>query len=318
MSDPLVSIIIPCHNAGPYLQAALDSAFGQAWPHCEVVLVDDGSTDDSAAIARTYISRGLNLITQVNRGAAAARNTALQASKGEWIQFLDADDLLHPEKIARQMTRVPSLPTGAVCTARWGRFTEYPSRTIYPNTNPLFSNLTPREYLLHYASNDCMMHPAAWLLPRAVADTAGPWDERLSLNDDGEYFTRIVIAAKTICFCPDALSYYRSGLPGSLSGQRSSPHLESAHLALRLITQHLRCFEDSPVMQQAAADLYQRFAYDYYPAAPALVADAEHNARALGGSRLHPLGGRTFHVLRKIVGWKAARRLQCLTGSHPY
>ncbi len=317
MSSPLVSILIPCHNAGPYVAATLESAFAQTWTDREVILVDDGSTDDSRAVARRFEPRGLRVIDQANRGAAAARNTARRAARGRWLQFLDADDLLHPEKLARQVAVASAVPAGTVLTGRWGRFTRDPAEVAFPPDNPLFSDLAPRAFLQAWASHDCMMHPAAWLVPREVADAAGPWDERLSLNDDGEYFTRVVAAATDVRWCGEAVSYYRSGLPGSLSGQRSRRHLESAFLALQLITEQLVRLEDSTAMRRAAADLCQRFAYDYYPAAPDLVAAAEGRARRFGGSRLAPLGGRGFHLLRRVVGWKAARRLQVALGRFP-
>jgi len=317
LNVPLVSILIPCRNAGPHIAATLESAFAQTWPACEVVLVDDGSTDESLASARRFESRGLRIISQSNRGAAAARNAALRAARGAWIQFLDADDLLHPEKIARQMAAAADAPAGTVFTARWGRFTDDPTRVSYPPGNPLFADLAPGAFLQAWASHDCMMHPAAWLVSRALADAAGPWDERLSLNDDGEYFTRIVGAATAVRWCGDAVSFYRSGLADSLSAQRSRRHLDSAFRALRLITGHMLRLEDSAAMRRAAADLCQRFAYDYYPAAPDLVGTAEDLARDFGGSDLPPLGGRGFQLARRMLGWKAARRLQIACGRFP-
>lgn len=317
MTTPLVSILIPCHNAAPFVAATLDSAFAQTWANREVILVDDGSTDDSLAVARRFESQGLRLRTQPNRGAAAARNAALREARGQWIQFLDADDLLHPEKLERQMAMAATAPRGTVLTARWGRFATDPAQVTFPSANPLFADLGPTAFLQAWATHDCMMHPAAWLVPRALADAAGPWDERLSLNDDGEYFARVVAAAADIRWCGEAVSYYRSGLGGSLSAQRSRRHLESAFLALQLIIAHMQRREDSAAMRQAAAHLCQRFAYDYYPAAPDLVRTAEDLAHRLGGSDLAPLGGRGFQLARRIIGWKAARRLQVACGRFP-
>lgn len=317
MSAPLVSILIPCHNAAAFLEATLASAFAQSWSRCEVILVDDGSTDNSLAIARRWESRGLRVLTQPNRGAAAARNTALRAASGDFIQYLDADDLLDPHKIELQLARATQESPRAALTGRWARFMDDPAQGRFADSNPLFADLTPRDYLQRYASNDCMMHPAAWLLPRTIVDAAGPWDERLSLNDDGEYFTSIVVHATRVAYVPAAVSHYRSALPTSLSAQRRRKHLESAFLALTQITQHLLAFEDSPEMRRAAADLNQRFAYDYYPGAPDLVETALRRAQELGGSTLRPLGGNSFQLLSRLIGWRAARRLQVRLGKFP-
>ena len=107
--DPLVSILIPAHNADAWLPATIQSAVGQSWPNTEVIVVDDGSTDRTLACARTFESARVKVVTQPNQGAPAARNTAFALAQGDYIQWLDADDLLHPEKISAQMTRMREL-----------------------------------------------------------------------------------------------------------------------------------------------------------------------------------------------------------------
>src|SRR5690606_5350603 len=118
----LVSIIIPCYNAARWLPATLESALTQTWPATEIIVVDDGSSDDSLAIARGFAPRGVKVISQTNRGASAARNRGLAEARGDFIQYLDADDLLSPRKIELQLARLASAPADAVATCRWGRF----------------------------------------------------------------------------------------------------------------------------------------------------------------------------------------------------
>ena len=101
MKTPIVSIGIPCFNAARWLREAIESALAQTWPATEVIVVDDGSTDDSAAIARGFGER-IRVIETENRGGNHARNCALREARGEWLQFLDADDYLEPAKIAQQ------------------------------------------------------------------------------------------------------------------------------------------------------------------------------------------------------------------------
>src|SRR5215469_1771144 len=95
---PSVSIVIPCYNAARWVGAAVESALRQSYANVEVIVVDDGSTDGSAAII-TNKYPSVSLICTPNRGPGAARNQGLRAAHGEWIQFLDADDVLHPEKL---------------------------------------------------------------------------------------------------------------------------------------------------------------------------------------------------------------------------
>ena len=96
--NPLVSIIIPCYNTEDYISEAIDSALGQTYPDIEVIVIDDGSEDGSLEIIKSYGDR-IRWETGPNRGACAARNRGIELARGEFIQFLDADDLLLPEKI---------------------------------------------------------------------------------------------------------------------------------------------------------------------------------------------------------------------------
>lgn len=102
-ATPLVSILIPAYNAEEWIADTIRSAVAQTWPRKEIIVVDDGSTDQTAAIARQFEPHGVRVVSKKNQGAAAARNTAYSLSKGDYIQWLDADDLLAQDKIALQM-----------------------------------------------------------------------------------------------------------------------------------------------------------------------------------------------------------------------
>ena len=99
----LVSILIPAYNAEQWLGDTLRSVVGQTYMNKEIIVVDDGSRDNTLSVARRFESPSVKVMTQSNQGAAAARNKALSVSQGEYIQWLDADDLLSAEKIERQM-----------------------------------------------------------------------------------------------------------------------------------------------------------------------------------------------------------------------
>ena len=101
MSD-LITVVIPCFNAEPYLRQAIDSCLQQTYPSVEIVVIDDGSTDASRDILASY-GDAIRWETQPNRGGCAARNRGVELARGEWIQFLDADDFLGSEKLAKQI-----------------------------------------------------------------------------------------------------------------------------------------------------------------------------------------------------------------------
>src|SRR5262245_46738697 len=99
----LVSILIPAYNAEKWIADAIKSALGQTWPNKEIVIVDDGSRDRTFSIAKQFASGRVRVVSQQNQGASAARNKAMSLCQGDYIQWLDADDLLPADKIARQM-----------------------------------------------------------------------------------------------------------------------------------------------------------------------------------------------------------------------
>src|SRR5215210_56605 len=99
---PLITIGIPCYNAEAWLQAAIESALAQSWPEKEVIVIDDGSTDQSVAIAQKF-GDAIRLHRTANHGVNRARNEIIRLARGEWIQYLDADDYLLPEKVATQL-----------------------------------------------------------------------------------------------------------------------------------------------------------------------------------------------------------------------
>jgi len=116
MTNPLVTVIVPVHNGERFLRSALESLYAQDYQPFEVVLVDDGSSDGSAAIARTF--PGLRYLRQENQGQAAARNTGLSLARGEFVAYLDDDDLIPPHKLRRQAKYLVANPQVGCVLAR--------------------------------------------------------------------------------------------------------------------------------------------------------------------------------------------------------
>ena len=320
---PLVSILIPAYNAAPWIDTTLRSALAQTWPNTELIVVDDGSTDDTLALANAFAashpSASIRVVTQPNRGASAARNHALRLARGDYIQFLDADDLLAPDKIAAQLSRLLPLGPRALASSSWARFeNNLPSDSSHSSPaqsapisppQPNSRDLTGIEFLQLNFETISMMHPAAWLAPRALLDAAGPWDESLSLNDDGEYFARVALASTGIVFCPAARSFYRSNLSGSLSRRKDPRALASLFRSVELTLTHLLAADPSPRSRASAAFAWKWAAFELYPSSPDLSRDAENRSLVLGGSpRPFPGSGR-FQLLSKLLGWRLARRL---------
>ena len=191
----------------------------------------------------------------------------------------------------------------------WARF-RLSTQDAKTERNSLSADLSATEFIRLALQHHHMMHPAAWLVPRVVAKTAGYWNEDLSLNDDGEYFARVVLAAGKVSHVPAATSYYRSGLAGSLSRTRSDRAWRSQLLSSSLTVDHLLRHSDTPEARQAAADALRRDCLDAYPYCPHLRAEMELKVTALGGSDLRYAAGPRYALLAKCVGWRLAKRIR--------
>lgn len=310
-SVPLVSILIPCYNSASWLVETLDSALAQTWQNVEIILVDDASTDNSLSIAEDYESKGVKLFTQTeNRGQTATLNRCLQLAKGDFIQYLDADDILEPQKIEIQVHRLLREGPGTVAISPWARFynNDLSTARFVPN-NDWRDFSKPIDWLVDCWTDHGTMPPGSWLYPRKIVEDIGPWHELLSLNNDMEYFTRTVLTCNQIAFCPKARWYYRSGNP-SLSGQRSEHALWSQHEVIRLSTERVLGVENTPCTRYASACYWQYFIFLAYPRVPHLIKSAERKIASLGGCDSKPEGGRMFRVFRDLFGWKAAMSIQ--------
>ncbi len=313
MSLPRVSVLIPCFNSEKFIAETLESVLGQTWSNIEIIVVDDGSRDASAREVERFGSRGVRLLRQANQGAGAARNTALRASSGSFIQFLDADDLISPAKIETQLRRLID-DEDAVASAEWGRFRESPS-DVFWNPEPVWQDMSPLDWLAVSRSEGLgMLFPALWLVPRKIIDRTGFWDESLSLGDDGEYFTRVILNSQRILFCPGARCYYRSGVQGSLSGSKSLEGFRSAFRVIDLCESHVLARENSERMKRGTALMWQHLAHTCYPYDPGIAERALERARRIHSVTIAPGGGPVFRLLSRAIGWRATRRLQVLSG----
>ena len=308
MSTPLVSIIIPCYNAETWVAECIRSAVDQSWVNTEVIVVDDGSTDKSLSVARTFESPRVKVVTQANRGASAARNAGLALAQGSEVQFLDADDVLHRHKIRKQIEVRQTCDPLALLSGEWDHFRQSTSEALF-QTKPNWRNMTGVEFLQIFYETFAMMQPAAWLSPRALIDRCGPWNESLTLNDDGEYFARVMLASPGIIFCEGARVYYRTHGGASLSRRKDRRSMESLFRSVDLMLRYLLEFDQSERTKAAAAFAWKWTGFETYPGAPDLSKECMRRSQQLGGSeRPFPAGGR-FQLAAKILGWRLAKRL---------
>lgn len=237
----LVSIIIPCHNAGRWVAETINSAIDQTHPNMEVVVIDDGSTDNSYEVIKGFGDR-VRCESQPNRGACAARNRGAQISTGEFLLFLDADDLLHPETVERQLSVLEGKPNGIAMCLRW----DVPADTAPWSTCPTIPETAPEtfdsglEFLIAAGMNEIQavrdLSPSfrvghcsttCWLVPRKIFDEAGGWDEELAICQDNDFALRLCLNASSVTSHSFIGYQYRAPGASSISQGRSARHLKS-------------------------------------------------------------------------------------------
>jgi glycosyltransferase involved in cell wall biosynthesis len=310
---PLISILIPAYNAGPWIADTLRSARSQGWPRKEIIVVDDGSTDNTLAVARKFEGAEVKVVCQKNAGASAARNKAFSLCQGDYIQWLDADDLLGVDKLSRQMEVVERGADARVLfSSEWGRFM-FRTRRAQFETTALWADQTPLEWLVHKMGENLHMQPATWLVSRELTLAAGPWDTRLSLDDDGEYFCRVLLVSRGVQFVPGAKSFYRMSSLGSLSMvDQSDTKLESLWLSMQLHIRYLRSLEDSERTRAACVTYLRNWLDQFYPARPDLIAKAQQLAATMGCELVLPGLRPKYQWMEKLFGRRAASRAQVL------
>lgn len=314
MASPLVSVLVAAYNAELWLGTALRSAIDQTWPSIEVVVVDDGSTDGTAAVAQRHASDAVKVIRQENRGACAARNRAFAESRGAFVQYLDADDVLAADKIERQMECLEREPEDTVAYSSWSRFTGDIATADTLRKSPDWRDYEPASnWLLQAWEGRGTSFPGAWLIPRQLVERAGPWNEGLLRNQDGEFMTRVLLSARKVKFCPEAWAYYRADFHGSVSKRVDDDALRSLYDSTLLCEQAMLEGRGlTPETRHAIAGLYQQFLFTAFPSVPDLVHRAEARVEELGGMYREPGVSRPLYPVREVFGWKAALRLQRL------
>jgi glycosyltransferase involved in cell wall biosynthesis len=197
MKRPLISCIVPVYNGERYLREALDSIFAQTYRPLEVIIADDGSTDDTAAIASSYGDR-VRYLLQPNAGTAAACNLGLTAAQGDFVAFLAADDLWHPEKLSLQISRFETRPDLDFCVAYVQNF-----------WIPELKHESERFQYHRIAQPLPGYVPQALLARRALFENVGNFNAALRHADSTDWFLRASDHGAVVELLADVLVYRR-------------------------------------------------------------------------------------------------------------
>ncbi|MFD2161021.1 glycosyltransferase family 2 protein [Paradesertivirga mongoliensis] len=316
MERPIVSIIIPFYNTERHLASCIESAINQSWPNTEVILVDDGSTDNSLSIATHYQNERIRVFRQNKGGASAARNKGLREAKGDFIQFLDADDFLHPDKIKSQIELL-EVDDDKVALCPTISFIDGNDPDSKVTRHEWYKNATdPIDFLIKLYGGGFIgpeyggsIQPNAWLTPRKVIDQAGFWNEDLSLDDDGEYFCRVVLSSSGLIYCDKSINYYRKfNHQSNLSAQKSNTHFKSLLNATVLKSQYLLSKSNDDISRKAISRCFYDLAYNSYPMYKEIYSEALSTAKALYNIEFNPYKSYHNQLLSNLMGWKFVKK----------
>ena len=320
MQQPLVSIIIPVYNSQQFIGPAVLALQEQTYPNLEIIIVDDGSSDGSLEEALHFESFTCKVIKQVNSGAAVARNTGLKHASGDFIQFLDVDDLLSDDKIEKQVKALEE-HKNAVAVCNYINFSNE-SELIDGGKKEdqfafIYSSDSPVDFLINlYGGMNGRSHfiqTNSWLVPRSVIDKAGEWRSYRCPDDDGEFFARVLLASEGIIYVPGVYNYYRrTNSEANLSQKSGKKYLQNTLLTIDLKHSYLNSHSNNrSAISKAIATQYLNFAVSVYPENKVLSKIAYKRYKSFNVKVLLPkLGGTFIELIKNILGWKTARLLK--------
>ena len=310
VNEPLVSILIPMFNSERYIAEVLESCFAQTYKNIEIIVVDDGSTDNSLAIVRNYEKDHSNMrvLSQPNRGACAARNLAFNNSSGPYIQYLDSDDLIHPRKLELQLDRLrefqyakPVVAFSSFMYLRNGRLVHIPKRMIDKDYD------NPKELLIDLILTTINL-PHCYLTSRHLVEKSGGWDESVLKNQDGEFFSRILFLSDKAVFVPGIEVTWRHTGTG-ISITHSLETMKSQLYVANKISDLILSFTSSDRAKSSCAAQYGWIAYLGYPENKTLLPEIEQSLKKRNLTFFIPYNGRLFRLISAFLGWRIASRI---------
>ena len=305
---------MPVYNAAVFLEGSVKSLLQQTYAYKEIIIIDDSSTDDSYTIAKSFEGNGIKVLHQKNAGAAVARNTGLSVATGDYIQFMDADDYLSPDKIEKQVTALNGQQNKvAVCNYISFVSDDELDKEINQEDQSLFiySSDHPAEFLINLLGGkgeSNFIQTNCWLIPRAIIDKSGGWRNYRCPDDDGEFFARVLLASEGIVYVPGILNFYRrADAEHKLSSNAQKKYVQNTLLTIDLKYRYLKGRTNDKEIRKTFAKQYLDFAvYNFYNHR-LLSKIALKHYRQMNQMATPPLlGGNLIEILKKIFGWKTA------------
>lgn len=272
MSFPLVSILIPNYNKGAFLRETLDSVLSQTYSNWECIIVDDNSTDHSWQVLKEYAKKDfrVKVFQRPNdriKGGSVARNYAFEISKGEFIQWLDSDDVIHQNKIEDQLQDLLAVKLDAVSISNWEWFDSQTDLQLKLENLEKKSKIRPRwnefpklgfDLVLYFFKNNLFIPSHSYFMSRKAILKSGSWSEDLNKNQDGEFMLRILLNSELIIFNDSIYAFYRRPDLNHLSKQATLSSYRDWFRSLVLGDQKILEVQDSKEIRNILMMNYER------------------------------------------------------------
>ncbi len=300
---PVISVVIPCFNARPWIRDAVSSVLRQGFEHMEVILVDDGSTDGSADLVRQEFP-AVRIVVTENQGPSSARNRGTQESRGEFIQYLDADDILAEGKLSAQFDALQSSQAD-VAYGKWQRISagkQYASHA----KNILGKPLQDPEIDLF---TDSWFPPAAYLFRRSIIEKIGGWRIDLPIIQDARFALDCALYGGRFVFCDQLAAYYRVHRKGSVSTSHQGAFIRDCFVNAASVESWWKQHGGiTDVRKKALIRVYE------YVARESVVPDVALHEKAIGAIQNLVPGYRyvrscAFQICQKLFGYTKAEEI---------
>jgi glycosyltransferase involved in cell wall biosynthesis len=239
----LVSIIIPVYNRANIIGDTLESVLNQSYKNWECIIVDDGSNDKTVELVESYCfndSRFKLFIRpeEFKKGGNVCRNLGFKSSKGDYIQWLDSDDLLEQNKLEAQIVALEKEPKASIAICEFGYFSDKKDLSVRLNIATYKDYKSGLQLLKAFGNYSEYFPPHVYLTKRTIIEKAGLWDENIIINQDGEFFTRVLLQPGKIKFVSTSV-YYRGVRNDNVSLVNSSEKVQKLIACWELVERHL-------------------------------------------------------------------------------
>jgi glycosyltransferase involved in cell wall biosynthesis len=311
MADTVVSIVMAMYNTRRYVHEAIESVLGQAYPHFELIIVDDGSTDGGHEVVRGYSDPRIRLIRTANHGLSAARNCGVGESRGNYITFLDSDDLLLPMSLCSRITALAQTGT-EVAFSRNVVTLEMSSGSA--STTPAAISPATQRWIVWEAENliaklvqgSFFVFAQSLIMSRRLFEQTRGFDPLIKVYEDVEFLSRLLPTTQHLVETFTPIYVYRrrrDSLSAIGSRRKAAESLRTLRQALRNLAPYLVGREDH------VAQLLFNYCVQVYPywtdEHRRTMGEAYH--RRVGPFDLSCVGGQKAKLLARLLGWRAGR-----------